>query len=448
MDPSPSSQVPESFVGDEFALAPCAFSAPIPPMGGWRQLDEVVEAYRCAANRSDHRFKVSYSTSGHYSKKLGKNLVDHATLYCNCPKESRMAAECDSAKPQHKTWCPWQVKLRIDKSKMEWLVVSSCNTHTCQALPNLSITATGMHLLRHLSDLTADEVLFIHEQIEHVGTYPRLIQWNFTRRFTLRKPTSELISSMRIAHEEKQYGLQSDSVKRLQDYLAEQEHKGGVGTVEWDKQLKISRLVVCRHDMIPYLEKYSRVLICDATHGITMSKFRLFTIVVVDSLLHSTLVAYGIVRSESAEDLRFIFESLRLTDTSNIVFITDDNPAARLVAAHFSFKHILCQWHYAKNWVKKCNEAKMTKQNQYHFGLTFYHLLTSVTFDDDAHFNYQLNNFCAAVYAACPGMDNWCARFKDDHKLACEYHRQGLYCAGDSPPLQSLVYHIFWYTSC
>jgi hypothetical protein len=303
-------------------------------------------------------------------------------------------------------------------------------------------------MLRQIGDLTANEILMIHDQFENVGTYPRLIQWNFTRKFPNRKPTSDLISSMRIAHEEKQYGLQSDSVKNLQQFINQQETKGGVGKVEWDAQLKISRLIVCRHDMMPYLHKYSRVLICDATHGITMSKFRLFTIVVVDSLLHSTLVAYAIVRSESAEDLCFIFAGLPLKETSNIVFITDDNPAARLVAQHFNFKHILCQWHYAKNWMKKCNEAKMSKQSQYHFGQVFYHLLTSVSFHDHAHFNYQLYNFCDSVCETAPGMDNWCARFKEDCALACEYWRQGLYCAGDSPPNILLPgIPVFWYTS-
>ena len=426
--------IPDDFVGDEPELGRQSFSTPVPPPGGWRQLDDVVLAYRQAADVSEHRFKLSYTTSGHSSKKLcdGNNVIDHATLYCRCPRRRTIqSADVASPMPHRRSWCTWNVKFKLDKSKMEWVVISRCDEHCCEKLPDYSITATGMRMLRNLSELQADEIAFIHDQFENVGTYPRLIQWNFSRKFPNRKPTSDLISSMRLAHDASQYGLADGNVKQLRSYLETQEGQGGVGRVEWDEQLKISRVVVCRHDMIPYLNKYQRVLICDATHGITMSKFRLFTIVVVDSLLHSALVAYAIVRSEAADALDFIFEALNLNSiSSNVVFVTDDNPAARIISHNYGFRHILCQWHYAKNWIKKCNEAKVPKKDQLSFGNSFYDLLTSASFSDDEAFDQQLMFFCEEVTARAPGMLNWCNRFMEDRKLACEHYRKGIYCAG------------------
>jgi hypothetical protein len=428
--------IPADFVGDEEdQVSSCAeFASPLPPSPkGWTQLEDVVAAYKQAADVCRHRFTVCFSTSGHHCKKLGNILVvDHAFLYCQC---SQPPAGHTGPKAHARSFCPWLVKLKLDKQTMSWGVVSCVADHICQPLPNYSITATGMRMLRTKKDLMSEELTFINEQFDNVGTYPRLIQWNFTNKFPSRKPTSELVSSLRLKHQEEQYGLHSDNVARLQKTLDTHNAQGGVGNVQWDALLQISRLVIMRPDMAPFLKKYGRILICDATHGITMSKFRLFTVVVVDSLLHSVLIAYAFVRTEAAAELSWIFKSLGL-DASDVVFISDDNPAARVLCDELSWTHILCQWHYAKNWVKACNKAKISKQEQHHFGDTLFHLMTSVDFKDDADYMQQLNFFCEAVTARASAMENWCSSFINDIKLVAEWWRKGLYTAGTCGDIQ------------
>ena len=431
--------VPDDFVGDEEAVETRAhFASPRPPPSGWTQLDEVVGAFKEAADACSHRFIVCCSTSGHVSKKLGTKVTDHAFLYCSCSKPPPTHS---GPKPHSRSYCPWQVKLKFDKVKLTWSVVSSVDHHICPARPNYAITATGMRMLRTPQDLTSEELSFIHEQFDNVGTYPRLIQWNFSRKFANRKPISALISSLRIAHQERQYGLHTDHVVRLKSTLESHKALGGVGEVEWDSQLQISRLVVMRPDMVPFLKKYGRILICDATHGITMAKFRLFTVVVVDSLLHSILVAYAFVRTEAAHELSWIFRSLGLQE-GDVVFISDDNPAARILCTEFSWTHILCQWHYARNWVRACNKARISKHEQFHFGTTLFDLMTSVDFASEDDFMNQLRNFCDAVVQRSEIMRGWAVSFFNDIRLVAEWFRKGLFTAG-APYTRWTGY---WYT--
>jgi hypothetical protein len=419
--------IPDGFVGDEEEVEPRAqFASPRPPLKGWTQLDEVVQAFKEAADACCHRFIICCTTSGHLSKKLGTKVTDHAFLYCKC---SKSPPTFSGPKPHSRSYCPWQVKLKFDKVKLIWSVVSSVDHHICPPRPNYSVTATGMRMLRTKQDLTSAELSFIHDQFDNVGTYPRLIQWNFSRKFTNRKPISGLISSLRLEHHEQQYGLHTDNVIRLKSTLENHKAHGGVGEVEWDAMLQISRLVVMRPEMVPFLKKYGRILICDATHGITMAKFRLFTVVVVDSLLHSTLVAYAFVRTEAAHELTWIFKSLGL-ERGDVVFISDDNPAARILCAEFNWVHILCQWHYARNWVKACTKARISKQEQFHFGTTLFDLMTSVDFTSEEDFMNQLSRFCDAVVLRSGSMKEWAGSFSNDIKLVAEWFRKGLYTAG------------------
>ena len=189
------------------------------------------------------------------------------------------------------------------------------------------------------------------------------------------------------------------------------------------------------------MKKYGRILICDATHGITMAKFRLFTVVVVDSLLHSTLVAYAFVRTEAAHELSWIFRSLGLQE-GDVVFISDDNPAARILCTEFTWTHILCQWHYARNWVKACTKARISKQEQFHFGTTLFDLMTSVDFASEDDFMNQLRNFCDAVVQRSESMRGWAVSFFNDIRLVAEWFRKGLFTAG-APYTRWTGY---WYT--
>jgi len=435
------SQVPSNFVGDEECILRSPFVPPVAPSPkGWCQLDDIVSAYKQAANLCDHRFNIAVSTSAHTSKKLNSILtIDYATLYCSCPKQ---VPGQSGPKPHAKSFCPWLVKLKLDKDSMTWNVVSYVAEHLCTSLPDFSITATGMRMLRNASELTSEEVAFVHDQIDNVGTYPRLIQWNFSKKFVNRKPTSDVIISMRQAHHAKQYGLQSENVAALQKKLDQYVTDGGVGKVDWDEQLQISRVVIMRPDMVPFLKKYGRVLICDATHGITMSKFRLFTVVVVNSLYHSTMVAYAFIRTEAAVHLEWIFEALHLDPSIKPVFVSDDNPAARVLCNRFQFHHILCQWHYAKNWSKACQKAKLSRVEMHSFGEHLVNLMTTVNFKDDNDFNRQLHYFCQALMERSSDMENWSAKFCDDIKLVAEWWRRSLYTAGNRCAKHT------WYTRC
>ena len=71
-----SESIPDNFVGDETVeVDRQGFESPKPPPKGWTQLEEVVTAYREAADACNHRFIVCCCTSGHVSKKLGSVKV-------------------------------------------------------------------------------------------------------------------------------------------------------------------------------------------------------------------------------------------------------------------------------------------------------------------------------------------------------------------------------------
>ena len=285
-------------------------------------------------------------------------------------------------------------------------------------------------MLREVKDLTADEVQFIQHQFEFVGVIPRVIQWNFSRAFKNRKPSGQLLSKMRQRYQEGVYGFQPEHVEHFLDEMKRFTEEGGIGQVTIDQQMRISRLLVVRPDIMPFLKKYSRVLICDATHGITMTGFKLFTVVCVDALFHSALVAYAFVKSESAEDLIRIFDELRLHLEDNVVFISDDNPAASLMCTEFGFVHLLCQWHYAKAFVKNCKTNRMSKEDFSAFAVHFSDLLRGTKFADDSDFDNQMRNFVDAVETQCPAMRHWCKDFAKDRHLMCEHFRRDFYTAG------------------
>jgi len=416
------SDVPLGWQGDEADVEKSAF---VIPQGPWANVDDAISIFNRAAELSSHRFKCCYFTSGHTSK--AGSFKDWATVYCCCPKPPAP----DASKPHAKSYCPFLVKLRLDKGKGLWDVYGNPNLlHTCQPLPDYSVTATGMRMLRAFSELTQDEVKFIHDQFQFVGVAPRLIQWNFTLAFPHRKPDSTLISRMRQNFQEKMFGFEADAVQRLMDDLSIMKEKGGVGHVECDSMMQISRLIIVRPDMMPFLNQYKRVLICDSTHGITMKGFKLYTIVVVDSLMHSAMAAYAFVKQESTEDLISVFSEIKSHLGADTVLISDDNPATSVLCHHFKFVHLLCQWHYAKSWVKNCTQNRMTRTNMLSFADVFYSLLRGTSFANEQDFEIQMRAFGESVNQFCPGMKTWINDFSRDRKQVCEYFRKGLFTAG------------------
>ena len=123
---SDSDSIPESFVGDEAEeVERRGFESPKPPPKGWIQLEEVVTAYKEAADACNHRFSVCCSTSGHVSKKLGSvKVTDHAFLYCKCPKEP---PGYNGVKPHHRSFCPWNVKLKFHKLFFFFFCLHACS---------------------------------------------------------------------------------------------------------------------------------------------------------------------------------------------------------------------------------------------------------------------------------------------------------------------------------
>ena len=415
--------VPVDFVGDEDPVS--VHEAFVTPAGPWTDVSDAVAAFTDAADKCAHRFKICHYSGGHHTKNGRVN--DWKYFYCCCNKPPTESA----VKHHAKSYCTFDARIKLDKKTGQWNVYGKPTLeHCCQPLPDLSITATGMRLLRTLQELTEDEVKFIEHQFEFVGVIPRVIQYNFSRAFKDRKPTGELISRMRVKYRDGVYGFQSDHVEQLLKDVRRFKDEGGIGEVAVDQAMKISRLTVVRPDMMPFLKKYSRVVICDATHGISMTGFKLFTVVCVDALMHSALVAYSFIRSESADDLISIFNELRPHLGSNVVFISDDNPAAALLCRHFGFTHLLCQWHYAKSFVKNCKANRVSTKDFPSFAKVFADLLRGTNFSDRADLENQLKHFAESVELQCPAMRNWLKEFSKDREIVCEYFRKDIYTAG------------------
>ena len=188
-------------------------------------------------------------------------------------------------------------------------------------------------------------------------------------------------------------------------------------------------MVVLRPELRPYLNKYGRVLIVDATHGISVTGFKLFTIVVVDSLFKSILVAYAFIRSESFENLDFIAQELGIQQ-DKITVISDDNEATKLLASTHGWLHFLCQWHYAACYIRTLKSKGVRHSDAASFNATFFDLLQSTSFDSPDDHARQLRFFVDAFSQRYPAMRTWLEAFVVDAPIVCEYHRRGVFTAG------------------
>lgn len=216
------------------------------PVGPWKSFADMLEEWSTASNVCSHRFKLCHSTSAHhcvgYAAKLGLQsdiVVDYGFFYCSCDDPGSA-----QNKPHPKSWCPFKVMFKLNKTDDTWMLVKSHpNTtlvHTCSALQNHSITATGLVLIREEKDLTTDEREFIQGQFAS-SMPPSAIQHNFRNNFRKfnRIPHTELLHAMRKHYSEAVYGLDSqDTVKRLLAELDSFKEKGGIGTYQHDTEFK------------------------------------------------------------------------------------------------------------------------------------------------------------------------------------------------------------------
>jgi hypothetical protein len=201
-------------------------------------------------------------------------------------------------------------------------------------------------------------------------------------------------------------------------------------------------LVVLRPELRPYLNQYGRVLIVDATHGISVTGFKLFTIVVVDSLFKSILVAYAFIRSESFDNLDFIAEELGIQQ-DKITVISDDNEATKLLASTHGWLHLLCQWHYAACYIRTLKSKGVRHSDAASFNATFFDLLQSTRFDSPEDHARQLGFFVDAFSQLYPAMKTWLEAFVVDAPIVCEYHRRGVFTAGAHTTQRSESLHSF-----
>ena len=184
-----------------------------------------------------------------------------------------------------------------------------------------------------------------------------------------------------------------------------------------------------RPELRPYFAKYRRVLIVDATHGISVTGFKLFTVVVVDSLFRSVLLAYAFIRSESFDNLDFIAQELGI-DQEKITVISDDSAATKLLASTHGWLHFLCQWHYAACYIRTLKSKGVRHSDAGSFNATFFDLLQSTSFDSEDDHRRQLLFFVDAFSQRYPNMKTWLDAFVIDAPIVCEYYRRGVFTAG------------------
>ena len=216
------------------------------PVGPWESFADMVEEWVTASNVCSHRFKLCHSTSAHhcvgYAAKLGLQsdlVVDYGFFYCSCTEQGTA-----QAKPHAKSWCPFKVMFKLNKTDNNWMLCKDHSdttlVHTCSALPNHTVTATGLMLIREEKDLAPDEREFLQGQFAS-SMPPAAIQQNFRNNFrkSNRLPHNDLLYSMRKHYSDAVYGLDSqDTVKRMLADLDTFKDRGGVGTYEHDTQFK------------------------------------------------------------------------------------------------------------------------------------------------------------------------------------------------------------------
>jgi hypothetical protein len=217
------------------------------PQGPWPTFTDMVDAWQAAANLCSHRFKLCYSTCAHrcvsYAKKQGLDsemVTDYGYFYCSCTAQGAVAA-----KPHLKSWCPFKIMFKLFKLENHWDVVKdhaeTSFQHTCSPLPNFTVTATGLVLIREEKDLSQPETEFLNAQFACVGVTPRIIQHNFRNQFrdSRRTPSSTLVVRMRARHATSVLGVDGpDTVKKILADLDGFQSRGGVGTYEHDEQFK------------------------------------------------------------------------------------------------------------------------------------------------------------------------------------------------------------------
>ena len=216
------------------------------PDGPWKTFADMMADWTTASNVCSHRFKLCHSTSAHrsvgYASKLqleSNLVVDYGFFYCSCNIQG--SAEY---KPHPKSWCPFKVMFKLNKTDGSWMLIKdhpdTTLVHTCSALPNNTVTATGLVLIREEKELTPDEREFIHGQFAS-SMPPAAIQHNFRNNFRSanRVPHSDLLHAMRKRFSDAVFGLDNqDTVKRLLADLDTFKEKGGIGTYQHDTEFK------------------------------------------------------------------------------------------------------------------------------------------------------------------------------------------------------------------
>jgi hypothetical protein len=206
---------------------------------------------------------------------------------------------------------------------------------------------SGTRYVAKVSDLTIDEFGFINHLLI-ARTTTRNVRYHFRQKFAGNEITRKCVrAARRQLRPDDPHGM--DNLVRL---LESYQLQGGVGKV-LHRHFRIETIIMQHPAMRLVAKAFGIVTTVDGTHN--TSKYDSSTLLnatCMDSF--GTMVPIGCLYSESENEssLKQILEELGLLDVLQTL-ITDNSKAALAFAQeHPRIMHIICRWHWFKNFNK------------------------------------------------------------------------------------------------
>jgi hypothetical protein len=251
-----------------------------------------------------------------------------------------------------RTSCPMLVSYVFSRS-LKWKIthVSLNHNHEVEAAGSY-VGVTGTRYVSKMSDLSQDELGALNHWLEtHMTT--RLVRYHFRQKFAGSEITRRCVRAARTA-------LKPDdphAMDRLVALMETYQKGGGVGKI-MHRHFRIETIIMQHPLMRKVAKAFGKVTTVDGTHN--TSKYDHSTLLNATSLdSFGKMAPIGCVYNESENESSLIqlLEELGILDVL-VTLITDNSKAALAFALrHPLIAHILCRWHWFKNFNKVMDQV-------------------------------------------------------------------------------------------
>ena len=248
-----------------------------------------------------------------------------------------------------RTSCSLYVKYEFRKDQKYHITGHDLSHNHNAVLVQSAVGVSGMIHIRTAEALSAEQYRMVSAWVAG-GISTKMIRFKFREEYS--KPPHDVarrvIRKLRTAHKAMADPHQMD---RLVQFLADWQAAGGVGIVK-HVNMRISTIVM-QHPLIRKVAKvFGRVTTLDGTHNTTRYEgATLIDAATQDSFGKTVYIGCQYSEAESENAITSMMDALGLADIVETV-ISDNSKAAAayIAAAERIIHHVLCFWHYRKNF--------------------------------------------------------------------------------------------------